>query len=62
MQALGELTPGQRAERRIELPEDIGQGKGEIELDKRVVQVALERCVEVVRSPGELVGKGDRFA
>ena len=45
VQAVSELTSGQRGELRIELPEDIGQRDREVELDEGFVEVSLQRCV-----------------
>jgi hypothetical protein len=44
-QALSKLTSRQRAERRIELPEGIGQRDGQLELLKRVMEMPLQRGV-----------------
>jgi hypothetical protein len=43
------------------LPEGIGQGDGQLELDEGVVQVSLERGVKPVGRLGEPVGERDRF-
>ena len=45
MQALGERTPRKRAERRIQLPESVGQRDRQVELYEGVVEVPLQRGV-----------------
>jgi len=55
VQALGELTPRQRSELGIELPDDVGQRDRQVELEQRVVKLVLETGVHRIRGLRELV-------
>jgi hypothetical protein len=55
VQALGERTPRERAERGIELPQRVGERHREAELVEGFVQLRFDGCMERVCRPGELV-------
>ena len=60
-QPLGQRASGHWADRRVQLPERVGERHGEVERFEGVVQVRLERRVQRVGGLRELVCRWARF-
>jgi hypothetical protein len=55
VKALGELSPRLRPELWIELPEDVGEGNRQVELDQCFVKCVLQSGVDGIRGLREVV-------